>query len=115
LLLFAACSVQAAAQDVRFVVQRSLLAGFRYHEAPRLYEQLAAGERLALVREPFNPHDANAVRVEWRGHHLGYVPRSQNAALAWALDRGELIDARIVAPRLPARARRRIEFEVYLR
>src|SRR5689334_23732236 len=33
---------------------------------------------LDLVREPENPHDANAVRVEWRGRKLGYVPRRDN-------------------------------------
>jgi hypothetical protein len=28
-----------------------------------------------LVREPTNPHDRNAVRVEVQGHHVGYIAR----------------------------------------
>ena len=103
------------AQEVRLLVQRSPLAGFRYHEAPRLFGQLHPGEPLELKREPDNPYDSNAVRVEWRGHKLGYVPRTQNAALAWAMDRGETLDAR-VAQRTPRpRQRRGIEFEVFVK
>ena len=29
----------------------------------------------ALVREPDNSHDSNAIRVELAGLYLGYVPR----------------------------------------
>src|SRR3989304_4481039 len=81
-------------QQVRLLVQNSPLAGFRYHEAPQLFDELRLGDRLALVREPDNPHDPNAVRVEWRGRKLGYVPRRENAALAWGLDRGTPMRAR---------------------
>jgi hypothetical protein len=108
-------AVNAFAQEVRLLVQRSPLAGFRYYEAPRLFDQLRPGETLALVREPDNQHDANAVRVDWRGHKLGYVPRRQNAALAWALDRGQPLEARVVERRLHPNPRRRVEFDVYAR
>ena len=72
-------------------LQRQPLAGFRYAEANEVWPHLATGDALELVREPDNPHDANAVRVEWRGRKLGYVPRRENAALAWAMDRGEAL------------------------
>ena len=103
----------AGAQEVKFMVQRSPLAGFRYHEAPRLLPQLRPGEPLSLLREPGNPHDRNAVRVEWQGHKLGYVPRRQNEALAWAMDTGQSVSARIVEPPR-RRGRRRVDFEVYV-
>ncbi|MEW6689675.1 MAG: HIRAN domain-containing protein, partial [Pseudomonadota bacterium] len=64
-------------------MQSSPLAGFRYAEAAEAWPLLKAGDALELVREPDNAHDANAVRVEWRGRKLGYVPRRANAALAW--------------------------------
>jgi hypothetical protein len=48
-----------------------------------------------LVREPDNPHDANAMRVEWRGRKLGYLPRAENRAVAAAMDNGDKVDARI--------------------
>ena len=102
----------AAAQETILVVQSSPLAGFRYHEAVEVWEQLRVGDRLELARERDNPHDANAVSVSWRGRKLGYVPRYENAALAWGLDRGAAFAARIsrIAPQ--ARPSRRIEFEV---
>jgi hypothetical protein len=110
-LAFAAA---VAAQDVRLLVQSSPLAGYRYHEAAAVWKELAVGDRLDLVREPANPYDANAVRVEWRGRKLGYVPRAENAALAWAMDRGEPVAARISALREHRNPRRRIEFEVFV-
>ncbi len=102
------------AQSVRLLVQSSPLAGFRYHEAAAVWQELAVGDRLDLVREPANPHDSNAVRVEWRGRKLGYVPRAENAALAWAMDRGERVAARISALREHRNPRLRFEFEVFV-
>ncbi|MGE5794915.1 MAG: HIRAN domain-containing protein [Bacteroidota bacterium] len=104
----------APAQNVRLLVQSSPLAGFRYHEAAAVWQDLGVGDRLDLVREPANPHDANAVRVEWRGRKLGYVPRAENAALAWAMDRGERVSARISALREHKNPRQRVEFEVFV-
>lgn len=104
----------AAAADVKFLVQRSPLAGFRHHEAASLWNDMKVGDVLQLVREPANAHDANAVRVEWRGHMLGYVPRAQNQALAWAMDRGEPVTARIAAMRIAGNSRRVLEFEVFV-
>ncbi len=104
----------AHAQTVRMLVQSSPLAGFRYHDAKAAWPDLAVGDRLDLVREPVNAHDPNAVRVEWRGRKLGYVPRAENAALAWAMDRGETVTARISALREHRNPRLRVEFEVFV-
>ena len=122
LLSVLACAAVLSAQaessgpqaSVRLLVQSSALAGFRYAEAAEVWAHLAAGEPLELVREPDNPHDANAVRVEWRGRKLGYVPRSENGALAWAMDRGEVLRARVSRLAEHAKSRRRLEFEVYV-
>jgi len=114
LIIGLALALAAHAQSVRLLVQRSPLAGFRYHEPAAVWEELAVGDRLDLVREPANAYDANAVRVEGRGRKLGYVPRAENAALAWATDRGEPVSARISALREHRNPRLRIEFEVYV-
>jgi class 3 adenylate cyclase len=45
---------------------------------------------------------------------LGYVPRAENAAVAWALDRGEPLRARVSKVREHPNPRMRVEFEVYL-
>ena len=111
-VLLAAAPLQA--QQVRLLVQSSQLAGFRYHEAPLVFPELRTGDRLDLIREPDNPHDPNAVRVEWRGRRLGYVPRRENAALAWAMDRGEPVSARISILRAHRNPRQRVKFEVFV-
>src|SRR5437870_9087933 len=98
-LLVLLTAVPALAQEqagsVRLLVQSSRLAGFRYYAAAQVWQELRVGDRLELVREPDNPHDPNAIAVAWRGHMLGYVPRRENGTLAWGLDRGERLQARI--------------------
>lgn len=105
---------RAAAQQVRLLVQSSPLAGFDYHQAPEVWRGMRSGDALELEREPDNIHDAGAISVRWRGHKLGYVPRAQNAALAWAMDRGESLDARVSRLQPHRDPRKRIEFEVYV-
>jgi hypothetical protein len=104
----------AQAQQVRLLVQDSPLAGYNYHEAARAFAAMRVGDELVLVREPDNPHDSNAVRVEWQSRKLGYVPRARNAALAWALDQGEAISARISSLQRHRSPGKRVSFEVYM-
>jgi hypothetical protein len=76
---------------------------------------MRVGDALTLRREPDNRYDANAVRVEWKGEMLGYVPRRENRAVAAALERGEPLSARI--SRLDPEAAdpwQRMEFEVWI-
>jgi hypothetical protein len=103
-----------AEPGVRLLVQNSPLAGFRYHAAAEVWPALRVGDALELAREPENPHDANAVRVLWRGRVLGYVPRRENAALAWSLERGIQLRARISALAEHPNPARRVRFEVYV-
>lgn len=77
------------------LLQDSPLAGFQYHEGKRMWPRMKVGDALILVREPDNPHDARAVRVEWQGHMIGYVPRRENADVARFMDRGQTLTARI--------------------
>ncbi len=99
---------------VRMLVQSSPLAGFRHGAGAEVWPELRTGDALELVREPANAFDPNAVRVEWRGRRLGYVPRRDNAALAWALDRGEVLRARISRAEWHPNPARRIVFEVFV-
>ena len=99
---------------VQLLVQSSPLAGYRYGEGAEVWPLLREGDALELVPEPGNAHDANAVRVEWRGRKLGYVPRRQNAALAWGLERGTPLRARVSRLVEHPNPARRIEFEVYI-
>jgi len=114
LLLFSLTAWQARAQSVQLLVQSSPLAGFRYGEGASLWPQMQQGDALELVREADNPHDPNAVRVEWRGRKLGYVPRRENAAIAWGLQRGAPLRARVSRLTEHPNPARRVEFEVYI-
>ena len=51
----------------------------------------------ALVREPDNPHDPNAIRVELAGLYLGYVPRDIAKDLAPQMDAGRNLIALFVS------------------
>ena len=113
-IVFLATTLCHAEEGVRLLVQSSPLAGFRYHAAAALWSELRVGDRLQLAREPANLHDANAVMVLWQGRKLGYVPRRENAALAWALDRGTPLRARISALEEHANPARRVRFDVYV-
>jgi len=96
------------------LVQASPVAGFQYHEGKEVWDGLQVGDVLDLVREPDNPYDGNAVRVEWQGHMLGYVPRRDNAGVARMLDRGTKFAAKIVRLKKARRPWERVLFEVYL-
>ena len=112
--LLVACA-QGSAQEssVRILVQSSPLAGFRYHAAAQVWDELRVGDALELRPEPENPHDANAVSVCWRGRKLGYLPRRENAAVSWSLQRGQQLNARISRLAQHPNPARRLELEVY--
>lgn len=77
------------------LIQESPVAGFQFHRGESIWSSLGIGNKLTLVREASNPHDADAVAVYFRNDKLGYVPRSENRAVARMLDRGERLEASI--------------------
>ena len=104
----------ATAVESMIVVRSSPLAGFQFHAGEALFAQMQVGDRLALVREADNPHDPNAVRVDWRQVKLGYVPRRDNPQVARQIDLGAALEARISKLRTARNPWDRIEFEVVL-
>jgi hypothetical protein len=114
LAIVAGSSAGADAPTARIVVQDAPLAGFVYYDGRALWDDIRKGDRLTLVREPANPHDANAVRIEWQGRMLGYVPRRDNADLARQLDRGARVEARITELTRAANGRHRLSYEIYV-
>jgi hypothetical protein len=104
----------AQAGEVRILVQSSPLAGFKYHAGESLWHEMREGDRLSLVREADNEHDAKAIRVEWRGQKLGYLPRAENRAVAAAMDNGDKVDARIAKLRQHKNPWQRMLIEVFV-
>ena len=69
--LLLVCPAWAAdAPSARIVVQHAPLAGFVYYDGRGVWERMKKGDRLNLVREPSNPHDANAIRIEIGRAHV---------------------------------------------
>ena len=95
------------------LVQSSPLAGFDHYAAAENFDAMKVGDVLVLVREPDNPHDVNAVRVEWHGIKLGYLPRRENRAVALEIDNGGKIEARVARLRHHPNPRERLLIEVY--
>lgn len=109
-------ALDAAAQgpeaSARIVVQDSPLAGYQYYDGKALWHEIKPGDMLTLVREPDNPHDASAIRLEWRGRKLGYVPRRDNSDLARQMDRGMAAEARVTALRTRRNGRNLVSYEI---
>lgn len=105
--------VAARAESVRMLIQSSPLAGSQYYAVGAQWEAMRVGDALTLIREPDNRHDPLAIRVEWHGHKLGYVPRADNRAVAAAMDRGDKLVARIEQLKPHPDPWQRVRFEVF--
>lgn len=93
-------------------LQISPVAGFQYHRGETLWPQLATGQLLSLIREPGNRFDQRAVRIDWQGEKLGYIPAKDNATVSQLLDRGETMSVLIVGLKKSNNPWERIEVEV---
>lgn len=113
-VLAASLATGPSLAGVHILVQRSPLAGFQYYGGKILWDEMREGDRLTLVREPDNPHDPFAVRVEWRGAKLGYLPRSQNRDVAGEMDRGTPVGARIGQLTADRNPWKRLRVDVYV-
>lgn len=93
-------------------LQISPVAGFQYYQGETLWPQLVTGQFVTLVRETDNRYDDRAVRIDWQGHQLGYIPRMDNAAISQLLDRGEKMSDLIVGLKKSNNPWDRVEVEV---
>ena len=113
LILLCCVCFNAQAESIRMLVQSSPLAGFDHYDAAASFDAMKVGDVLVLVREPDNSFDVNAVRVEWHGVKLGYLPRHENHAVAVEMDKGGKIEARVARLRHHPNPRERLLIEVY--
>ena len=72
------------------------VAGYAFHEGPRIIDGLRKGQEVTLVPEPHNGFDPRAIRIEVHGRHIGYVPRSENRPLGRLLAQGAELRARLI-------------------
>lgn len=109
-----ATQVARAAEPRKIELQRSPVAGFQYHQGEAIWPLLMVGASLSLVREPGNAYDPRAVRVDWQGQKLGYVPRIDNATVSHLLNSGHALEAQIIALRDSDNPWKRVEFAIFL-
>jgi len=121
LVMWCGCSGIASAEnpvqllgEVRLLVQSSPLAGIQFYTAGEWWAEMQVDDRLQLIREPDNRHDANAIRVEWKGHKLGYVPRRENQAVAQEMDRGARLEASISKLQRHRSPWQRLKMDIYV-
>lgn len=112
-LLCLSLSAQAGVSG-RIVLGAQPLAGFQHYAGKRVWDDLKVGDPLTLIRESDNNYDVNAIRVEWHGEKLGYVPRAGNDAIARLMDNGAKVSGRIVHLKRGRSHWQRILFEVLL-
>ena len=96
------------------LIQQCQVAGFQYHEGEALWSLLNIGDTLELIREPANLFDTHAIRIDYNGRKLGYIPRSQNQATARMLDEGRLLYARIAGKAKHPNPWQKLGVEVWL-
>lgn len=73
--------------------------GVTFEGRQAIVAQLSLKEQIWLRREPDNPHDRNAIRVERQnGQQIGYLSRALAATLARSLDEhGQPVPAVVTA------------------
>ncbi len=71
-------------------------AGISHIDDPEIVSLLKPEEKLRLVREPENPYDRYAIRIDnENGQKIGYVPRRSNRVYARLMDAGKMIEAAV--------------------
>ena len=73
---------------------------FALRDNPDLkYSELKEGEIIALIPEPENSYDPRAIRLEYNGHKIGYVPRKKEgldfSVQSWCHDNLDSVSAKI--------------------
>lgn len=114
----------------RKVIVECPVAGIGFHDIEEIWDELYVGAKLALVREPKNKYDKNAVAVALADDYdenapedfyfdfiLGYIPRNNNAVIAAMLDIGwqEMLEAEITELKDHAPYSDKLHIAVYIR
>ena len=116
-MALAACVTLTRADDsleAYLLVQVCFVTGFEHYDGKQVFSRMQVGDLLRLEREAGNRHDGNAVRVEWQGYRLGYVPSNSNEGIARQLDFGNRLRARVIRLSRHRDPNRRVEMEIFL-
>lgn len=71
---------------------------------------LHEGDKLVFYREPDNPHDPQAIRIETiKGEKIGYVPQQDNVIFSRLMDAGKALFGKVTSKEM-----RRIDAESFI-
>lgn len=90
-------------RQAAYLLNECRIAGFQFHDGPGLLGEMRVGEEVAMIAEPGNPHDKFAVRLEYRGRHIGYLPRNQNRSVSRLLRQAAPVRCHLGSVRLDAK------------
>lgn len=88
------------------------VAGFPFYDGPVLVPVLRVGMALDLVPEPGHPSDPNAIRIQRKRDHLGYVPADLAEEIGVLLKKGEALRCRVARISPNAELAKVLEVEV---
>ncbi|HND21753.1 MAG TPA: HIRAN domain-containing protein [Acidobacteriota bacterium] len=92
-----AAQVEAAGpQEQWYQLNEFFVAGFQFYEGVDLIEDIKIGDRFELIPEPENAYDSLAVRIEYQGVKIGYIPRRENKTLHLLLRQGAKLHAEAI-------------------
>lgn len=95
---FLSAQRKALASGVQTKAFEVSVAGVTFENRQTVVASLAVGQALRLTREPANPYDANAIRVDTvDGRSVGYLARDLARLLAPLFDRVEPQPATVIA------------------
>lgn len=77
------------------VLHRFHVAAFPFHDGPVLVPVLREGMELDLVPEAGHPTDPDAIRIQRKRDHLGYVPAELSSGIRALLDEGATLVCRV--------------------
>ena len=94
---------------------KSKIAGAQYYENKEFLDLIPIGATLDLARNPKNPYDAGAIKVEYQGKQIGHVPRVDNTLAFQMMDAGRTLYAVVVNNRKNKPSWERFEINLFLK
>lgn len=106
-------SFKAFEEDI--LALQSIVAGTSYQNLTEIEKEILINEsELKLEREPDNTFDKFAVKVLFKDHKLGYLPKSKNQTIARLMDAGKSFYAKITSKEWEGKWLR-LDLEVFLK
>jgi hypothetical protein len=65
------------------------LAGVTFENRQEVCRHLRIGDKLKLMKEPYNPYDNYAVKVMYQDQQCGYIPKEYSQSIAELIDEND--------------------------